>query len=373
MNVCIVCSNLHTGGGVQVAASFLAGLLSLPDRASRISVIASTEVNRNLRQMCDDVAAFAAYEVRDHDGLSMLWSGLGRRLRAFDAVFTVFGPLYLLRQPRVSVVGFAQPWIIYPDNEIQAAMPWYFKLTTYLKFAVQSWFFSRANLLVVELGHVKSGLVARGLASAEAIRVVSNCLSDIFLQPERWLPVAVEEESPDYRLGFVGRDYPHKNIHILPSVRRILRERHGLEVWIYVTLNDAEWSSCPSEFQAEVCNVGSLTLAQCPTFYKAMDGVIFPSLLECFSATPLEAMVMERPLFASDRPFIRDVCGGFAQYFDPLDPISIADAIAAYFSSDVAEINLVLARRHAQQFSSNAQRTIEYIDCLETAIAAKQK
>lgn len=369
MKFCVFCANLHSGGGVQVAASFLAGLAVLSGRAARCTVFASTEVDRNLRQMVSDVSVFGAYTVEDYYGLSALWSSLSRRFQPFDAVFTVFGPLYLLRKPRVSVVGFAQPWIIYPDNEIQASQCWLRRAFTRLKFAVQAWFFRRADQLVVELDHVKQGLVSRGIAPARSIRVVSNCLSDVFLQPACWLPVALPPGSGKYRIGFVGRNYPHKNVRILPSVRRLLRDRYGLDIEVYVTLNDQEWAASPEDFKTELLNVGALTLAQCPTFYRAMDAVVFPSLLECFSATPLEAMVMGRPLFASDRLFIRDVCGDFAHYFDPMDEGSAAATIAAYFS-DGGKLgkNLDAAREHALAFSSNAQRTIEYIDCLESAV-----
>jgi len=324
--------------------------------------------------MAVDLSAFSVYEVLDQYGLATLWSGLGGRLRRFDAVFTVFGPLYLLRKPIASIVGFAQPWIIYPDNEIQATQRWPRRWLTSLKFAVQSWFFRQADLLVVELEHVKRGLVSRGIAPASSIRVVSNCLSDVFLDPNRWLAAPMARQSANFCLGFVGRNYPHKNVSILPEVRRLLRQRHALQVDIYVTLNDDEWATFPEECKVELKNVGSLTLAQCPMFYQAMDGIVFPSLLECFSATPLEAMVMKRPLFASDRPFIRDVCGEFAQYFDPLDAASIADTIAAYFSCEEKPYkNLEAAHLHALAFSSNTQRTIEYMDCLESASKVKVK
>lgn len=368
MKFCVFCANLHAGGGVQVAASFLAGLALLPERAGLCAVLASTEVDRNLRQMISDVSVFGAYAVEDYYGMSSLWSSLARRFRPFDVVFTVFGPLYLLSKPRVSVVGFAQPWIIYPDNEIQASQGWPHRVLTRLKFAVQAWFFRRADQLIVELEHVKKGLVSRGIAPERSIRVVSNCLSDVFLWPNRWLPVPLARESKKYRIGFVGRNYPHKNVRILPSVRRLLRHRYGLDIEFYVTLNHQEWEASPEDFKIELLNAGVLTLAQCPTFYQAMDAVIFPSLLECFSATPIEAMVMRRPLFASDRPFIRDVCGDFAHYFDPMDPGSAADAIATYFMDrEKLDKNLDAAREHALAFSSNAQRTIDYIDCLESA------
>jgi glycosyltransferase involved in cell wall biosynthesis len=96
-----------------------------------------------------------------------------------------------------------------------------------------------------------------------------------------------------------------------------------------------------------------------------MDAVIFPSLLECFSATPLEAMVMGKPLFASDRPFNREVCHSHAHYFDPLSPASAATAIAKVFANGVADPRaLQIARDHAIHFSNPKERAKEYLSLL---------
>jgi hypothetical protein len=377
LKYCILGSNLHSGGGVQVAASFLAGLMEMPALAAQCSVIVSSEVDKNLRQLNLRYESFLTYEVLDHYGLSMLWSGLGRRLRDFDVVFTVFGPLYLIRKPKVSVVGFAQPWIIYPDNEIYHSLVWWEKLLVRIKFFLQALFFKRADMIIVELNHVKKSLVNQKIALHQKIRIVSNCLSDVFLNPKLWQPVnnLNKSSSNSLSLGFIGRAYPHKNIKILPAVLECLRSRYQIDVEIYVTLNHSEWAACSEEFRKKILNVGELTIAQCPEFYRAMDGIIFPSLLECFSATPLEVMVMERPLFASNRPFIRDVCGDFAYYFNPLDADDIASKIATYFlDNDQINVNLSLAKSHAIHYPNNKKRVVDYMSCLnEAAIVHKLK
>ena len=108
--------------------------------------------------------------------------------------------------------------------------------------------------------------------------------------------------------------------------------------------------------RASIRNVGALVLPQCPNFYKALDGVVFPSLLECFSAVPLETMMMRRPLFASDRAFIRDCCHEHAYYFDPLDAASIARTIAAYFGA-----------RSEQDRSDALDRALAYVQGMPTA------
>lgn len=358
-------SNLHAGGGVQVAVSIIAELARLPVKPSGLIIWASSEIDQNLRKLGCDLTNFPNYEVVDSNGSKMLFSLLCWRLQNFGAVFTIFGPLYVWRLSGVNITGFAQPWIIYPDNEVDQAMGWGLRFRTRLKYWVQSLFFRRADRLVVELDHVRSGLLAKGIGSPSTIDVVRNTLSSLYTTPSSWQPVEVPDAAVDIKLGFVGRNYSHKNSRIFPAVVDALQRVHGIKARIYVTFTDEEWAACDEWFRGAVTNVGSLFVAQCPGFYGCMDAVIFPSLLECFSATPLEAMAMKKPLFASDRPFNRDVCKAHAYYFDPLSPESAAQAIADVFANGgPSESALQAAHDHAVHFSSPKERAEKYLALL---------
>ena len=370
--ILINAANLHVGGGVQVASSVIGELTQMSALPSGLVVWASDVVDANLRQLGYDLSALPAYEVVNNYGINLLYSPLARRMQDFDSVLTVFGPLYVWRLTAANITGFAQPWIIYPGNEIYRASGWRQRLLSRLKFGLQAVFFSRADILVVELDHVRDGLLRRGLGSSSSIRVVRNCLSSLYLDPERWESVSVVDAGSDVRLGFVGRNYAHKNTRIFPMVIEALRRDHGINASIHVTFTDEEWAACDDAFRAAVSNVGPLFVAQCPDFYRSMDAVIFPSLLECFSATPLEAMAMERPLFVSDRPFNRDVCAGHAHYFDPMDPADAAAKIAAYLQDRNQQVTrLKAAREHALSFSNAADRASQYLEILVTAAYMK--
>ena len=353
---------------MQVATSVIGELTQKSPFPTDLVVWASDAVDANLRKLDCDLAALPAYEVVNSYGLRLLGSPLHRRLQEFDAVFTVFGPLYVSKLSGVNITGFAQPWIIYPDNELDEAMGWRQRWLSRLKFGLQAIFFRRSNQLVVELDHVRTGLLRLGIGSPASIHVVRNSLSSLYTSPGSWQPVAVPDTGAEIKLGFVGRNYPHKNTAIFPQIIQILRRDHGIKASIYVTFTDEEWSACSEDFRSAVTNVGSLFVAHCPSFYKQMDGVIFPSLLECFSATPLEAMAMEKPLFASDRPFNRDVCHEHAHYFDPLAPALAAQAIAQVFLSGGPNPEaLRAAREHAINFSSPKQRAEQYLALLVEA------
>lgn len=368
MKFLVYASNLRVGGGVQVATSAISEFSHLGDEAAQIHVLASTTVDRNLRESGAHLDRLGSYNVHDTHGIAALWEDSADLFKGYDAVFTVFGPLYSWRKPRFSIVGFAQPWIIYPDNEIARELSWAKRKQQQLKYWLQSRFFTRADMMIVELEHVREGLVRREIASGERIRVINNTLSSLYGDPSKWRPVVVPSVLADLRLGFLGRNYEHKNTGIFPAVHQRLKDVYGIKACFYVTFTPDEWAACSPSFRDCCVNVGALDVSQCPSFYQALDGVIFPSLLECFSATPLEAMAMEKPLFASDRPFIRDVCGAHAHYFDPTDAESAADCIAAYFKSEEPHASSVAAaREHALSFSDPTNRAREYLACLHEA------
>lgn len=53
---------------------------------------------------------FFVYEIYDTFGVSSLGSGFLEKLKNFDVIFTVFGPLYVVGLKAINIVGFAQPF-----------------------------------------------------------------------------------------------------------------------------------------------------------------------------------------------------------------------------------------------------------------------
>lgn len=361
--VLINTSNLHNGGGVQVAISFIYELSLMTDRdLSYLHIVTSRQVNEGLNRLNTCTYNFGHYEVLDTYGLQALRSPLNRRIKNYDIVFTVFGPNYLRVKAKKDIVGFAQPWIINFDNPISKQLSFLARNKLWMKFNLQWLFFLRSDHYIVELEHVKEKLHDIKKVSNENISVVYNTASSLYKDNKKWSRIVLNKSKEQLSLGIVTRDYPHKNLDILPKVAQALELNHSVSAHFYTTLNDEEWSRRDEFFKEYVSTVGSLSPEKCPSFYQQVDGVIFPSLLECFSATPLEAMAMEKPLFASDRGFVRDVCHDYAIYFDPLDATDIALKIANYFKSDKIDKNqLQKAREHAFNFSSAKGRAENYL------------
>lgn len=364
MKVLINAANLHSGGGVQVASSFINELSSISySIIEYFDIIVSSEVDKNINQCSKNF--FKNYKVYNIFGLKNYNKSINL-FDAYDLVFTIFGPCYHPIKG-INLVGFAQPWIIYPSNECYSMLSSVEKLKFKLKFFLQKKFFKKSDFCVVELEHVKQRLIELDIFKDSHVEVVYNTVSNVYFSPEKWEKIKIMP-SNKMKIGLISRDYFHKNTNILPKVKEILQNKYNQDVDFYVTFNKEEWLNKSSYFQENIINVGPLKVNECPYFYEEMDAIIFPSLLECFSATPLEAMIMKKPLFASDRAFIKDVCLDFAFYFEPTDPESAAAVINVFIENKniiELDIKLTAAQNHAKNFSSARQRAVKYTQIIE--------
>lgn len=371
--VVVNASNLHVGGGVQVAVSFFYEMAKVPEYAVKLNLWISNAVMNNLSDLDVDLSVFHSVKVFDVHGYARFPSDIYNALPADGVIFTLFGPLYSRIPGWKSVVGFAQPWISYPNNECYAMLSLFSRMKSRLKYRLQGYFFKKnSDILVVELEHVKRSLLEVGLKDGGSIFVVRNSISGLYRDFALTHPISAGSlrKEDGLKIGYLGRNYFHKNTKILPDVKRFLDVNHKLSGKFYVTFNDEEWSGLPEGFREGVSNAGSLSVEGCLDYYREMDAIIFPSLLECFSATPLESMAMGKPVFVSDTPFNRDVCGDCGIYFNPHDPSEAAFKINEFFEKpvDFRQDFLRLAREHALNFSSPAVRARKYFEIIDNGV-----
>jgi glycosyltransferase involved in cell wall biosynthesis len=360
----IYAANLHKGGSVQVAASFIDEAAKL-DIAKNYDLVLSDRVLKDLVDANTSLKCFASYRIVNHYGLSLssLWFSIAA-LR-YSKIFIIFGPKYYFSPFAKCMCGFAQPWIIYPNNLVCGGIRILDLARMRLKYLIQKILFFRCQLLVVELPHVRDELVKLGFP-LNRIVVVHNCISGVFLNASRWKKVSEAPSVTGYRIGVIGRNYLHKNIDMIGRVGTILRRKSGLNFKFVLTLTDKEFESLSQESRECSISVGEITISQCPEFYRMVDCVFFPSLLECFSATPIEAMFMGKSLIISDLPFNRDVCEECGFYFDPLNPESAADQIVKVFMKQVEVLlKISLGKTLAEQYINSAARAHEYIESFE--------
>ena len=372
MKILINASNLHVGGGIQVASSLLSELPELLKSNSKsfdVSVLCSEKVYKNL-PLHFDKSVFTQFEILNIYGVSQPPLKVKDKFSGFDVCFTVFGPLYFTPKVKKHICGFAQPWIAYPDNVSYKKLPFKEWLNNKLKFKIQSLFFRRYDQLVVEQKHVKVALAKLGY-DANDISVVSNCVSATYDDKSQWMPLDFDSNqlSNNVVLGFIGRPYSHKNIVILNQVNEILVSKFQMHCDFIFTFTEAEMQQCGFANKNNFFSVGEISATQCPAFYDLLDALVFPSLLECFSASPIEAMKMNTTVIASDYPFVREVCGDAAFYFDPLSAEVIATAIFNAFSNtELRENKKYLGCQLVNDLPTAKDRAISYLKIIKDSL-----
>ncbi|MDA9233496.1 glycosyltransferase, partial [Flavobacteriaceae bacterium] len=146
--------------------------------------------------------------------------------------------------------------------------------------------------------------------------------------PDLWVEININNSNSNkFRIGVMGRDYIHKNLNSIIYVKKIIKEYYKIDIEFYVTLNEKEFSSKSKFFKAEVINLGPLKINECADFYKKMDLIFFPSLLETFSATIIETLFFKKPLICCNLEFNKAVCLDYAIYFEPDNNFDAAQKI----------------------------------------------
>ena len=125
----------------------------------------------------------------------------------------------------------------------------------------------------------------------------------------------------EFRFLTLSAWYGHKNLDLIPEIAGRLPKQLRKKVRFVVTLPEVDFrENFPEECRDIVINTGPVKPDEGPGLYKECDALFLPTLLECFSASYPEAMIMERPIVTTDMGFARSICGDAAFYFRPADP-----------------------------------------------------
>lgn len=358
-------SNIATGGALQVAASFfdeLGRILDTPQRLDRWPWLRDALVEASPQVLHNATHRSPLMNLREVSGTPSVRLRQRRPTLEHDIAFMVFGPRYAASRARVDIVGFADVTSLFPElANVEGAAA---RLKHEVRRRLSRARFERDDVVVVEAPHVAAELTARWGLPPDRLRVVPNVLNSVFRDPRSAESLDVPE-GPGHSFCYPTRLHPHKNLDVLGPAAQSLKDRHGIEAHFVLTLSPEEMAHLSPTTQAVCVTTGPLRISQMPALYRACDGAVFTSLSEAFSATPLEAMASGTPLVASDRAFVRDVAEDAAWYCDPLDPHSVADALAAVIADEAAAHDrCARGLEIAARWPTAANRAESYLDII---------
>ena len=209
----------------------------------------------------------------------------------------------------------------------------------------------------------------------DKIEIMPNAVSGFEKLPKSKIHIPdILIDKSYYNLFYLAKFYAHKNFEILIDLFR----HHADElnnVRCIVTISPGQHKHTPKFLDSikkyklghKIINVGPLEQEELANYFTNCDALLFPSLLESFSGTYLEAMHFGLPILTSDLDFARYICGDVALYFNPWDAGDIAQKIAEIRNRPLLRKELVNKERQrvSKFFKTWEQITNSVIEKLE--------
>ncbi len=371
MRILINTSKLRFGGAIQVALSFIYECRNFTEHEYHVFV--GSGVGKSLREE-DFPGNFFFYKMNFGSVNLLKTSAISAKLSEYedkikpDCVVTTSGPSYW-KAKVPHLMGFNLGNHIYYDSPFYKSISTYRKVRFFFKRKFHFWFFKRdASAYIVQTEDVNQRL--RKALDTNSVYTVSNTHSGFFNNfndKDFNLPQKKDEE-----LWFitVSSYYRHKNVEIIPSVIKELDRRGYSDVKFILTLPPETFEKVFSNLDKKnIINVGPVKPEDCPALYNKCDFMFLPTLVECFSASYPEAMIMKKPIITTDLPFAHSICNNAAVYFKPMDAVSATEAIVSVLTNEDLKLKLInngLSR--LQQFDNASERADKILKICKTLV-----
>ncbi|SMO41498.1 glycosyltransferase family 4 protein [Fodinibius sediminis] len=374
MKVIINAAAIYKGGAEQVVHSFINECRSIT--VNDYYIFLCNNIYNSL-----DLDAFGSnfhfYRMERRTGASFLniiktsryFNRLERKINP-DVVISTGGHGYWIPKAPL-ITAFNIPHYIYPEspyfNKISSKKKIYWKIKKHFDL----YFYRQSDAIIVQTDDVNKRL--KKLLKNVEVHTVSNTINGVFsdsISQEKKLPPKVDGE---VRLLTISSNYGHKNLDIILEVVDELLKNKITNVKFVLTLPEDAFTRFNEEkYQQHIINVGPVPIDHCPTLYSECDMMFLPTLLECFSASYVEAMAMGKPILTSDLPFAKTVCRKAAVYFNPMEPVDISNKIINLIQNPEIQENLISeGKKNLKLFNTPKERAKRFLSIGENQINGK--
>lgn len=373
MKILLNTSTQRKGGPLQRAVSFIKQVV-LDPRGHDWHIVLSAEVAKELGSNWNPSVLPATViqpsPARNRNSRRRL-AALEAELRP-DGVFTFMGPSYVKFQSP-HLLGCADPWVTHSTWISYAA--WSFpveRTRIWLESMYKRQWFPKAEGWIVETETARQGLHHRLHLPLDRIWVVSNSCAEHYRNAGQQR--RTDRHADRVRLLCFCAAYKHKRLDLIPRVARELKRLAPdtqfefvltlveNDPWLAAILRDADTLGVRDSIR----NIGRVPVEEGPDLYRSCDVMFLPTVLETFTATYPESMVMGVPIVTSDLDFARGICQDAACYFRAADPVDAARVIVKLLSDDTLQERCV-ERGYTLVKELPTQQEI-YDDCLKHMI-----
>ena len=353
------------GGSVQVIIALLREFIKFTEH--EYHVILSNEIKSQISKFTFpnnfhfyDLPVNAGFSLTNIHKRNIFFKNLEKKINP-DCGLCSSGPLYHKTKFPL-LVGYNLPHHIYRDSPYFNNITFSSKLRWFLRRNYHRFLYrNEATMCFVQTDDVNNRL--KKFIKKENVVTISNTYNTAYNTPIKYPNRLPSRSKDEIRMLTIAAHYPHKNIDIIKSVIDELLNNNIYNYKFVVTLSNENYNRIfGEEYNDYVYNVGFVPTIEGPSLYDECDIMFLPTLLECFSASYAEAMVMKKPIITSDLSFAHVVCKDAAIYFNPTDPIDIANKLIELANNKSLQETLIEnGIKQLKQFGTSEDRAKEVL------------
>ena len=283
-----------------------------------------------------------------------------------DIVFTLFGPSYWIPKSK-HICGFADGWVYNPNSIVYSRLNFLSRIKRKLLNKYKIYRLKKeSNHYIVETEDAKQKFSKNLNINLSKISVVSNTYNAVFDKKVLIKKIPDIFNNNSFKLITVSSYYPNKNLEVINKVIKYIPDKYNVK--FYLTLPDKIFKQKFNKSD-RILNLGTQHISNCPKLYYLCDAMFLPTLLETFTASYLEAMIMNKPILTSNYSFAKNICGSAAEYFDPLKPKDIAKKIINLLNDKNRYKELIsLGSKRVLAFPNYRERAKQYLNICHNQI-----
>lgn len=250
-----------------------------------------------------------------------------------NVVYSIAAPSYFFFK-NTEVMRCANLWVSAPNKYAWRVLTKRQIIAYRLKILLIKTLMRKAHYFVTQTETCKKGILYITGERAEHVKVVSNVLPEVFKNMNT-TPI---RDDKYINIACIGGAIPHKNIDILPSVTKELRNIGFTNFRFHTTLakealltKQIRDKFVENNLQEHWVNHGRITQQELGEVYRRCQFCFLPTLLETFSATTIEAMFFNLPVVATNFDFNVEVFENSCLYYEPMNAKDAAKQLAKLF------------------------------------------
>jgi glycosyltransferase involved in cell wall biosynthesis len=318
-----------------------------PSRNIRNTVLYLTNINKN-----HDITIYSDTDITEYIGEGINAKIIILPYRKYISWYNITLPLRVIKD-KIDVFVFPQAnfWLWKPTKTIilfrsATIQPWKRNFIEYISAKAKAMRVKSIADSICAVSHFNAMQLNHTCGiEHEKVQIVSNGISAEYLDNN----ILANQDNKNYLL-FIGGNEKRKNIHNALKAFKIINDKY--HEYKLIILGGKYGDEPDDKYKMILANELNMKekiifhgiendVKKIASFYKGAKAVIYPSYQETFGMVAVEAMACGCPVVASYMPAIPEVCGDAALYFNPYDPVDMADKVEKVINDENIRKDLI--------------------------------